>query len=72
MQSDSATMQFFAPFAGAAIGEYFRDTGRPATKSFMMTFPSRLLLTVKCRSYYAARRAVRLILVTCFIFIAGY
>ncbi|AYL98805.1 F0F1 ATP synthase subunit alpha [Mucilaginibacter celer] len=27
--SDSATMQFFAPFAGAAIGEYFRDTGRP-------------------------------------------
>jgi F-type H+-transporting ATPase subunit alpha len=28
--SDSATMQFYAPFAGAAIGEYFRDTGRPA------------------------------------------
>ncbi len=28
--SDSATMQFFSPFAGAAIGEYFRDTGRPA------------------------------------------
>ncbi len=28
--SDSAPMQFFAPFAGAAIGEYFRDTGRPA------------------------------------------
>ena len=25
-----APMQFFAPFAGAAIGEYFRDTGRPA------------------------------------------
>jgi F-type H+-transporting ATPase subunit alpha len=23
-------MQFFAPFAGAAVGEYFRDTGRPA------------------------------------------
>jgi F-type H+-transporting ATPase subunit alpha len=23
-------MQYFAPFAGAAIGEYFRDTGRPA------------------------------------------
>jgi F-type H+-transporting ATPase subunit alpha len=23
-------MQFFAPFTGAAIGEYFRDTGRPA------------------------------------------
>ena len=28
--SDAATMQFYAPFAGAAIGEYFRDTGRPA------------------------------------------
>ena len=25
--SDSAAMQYFAPFAGAAIGEYFRDTG---------------------------------------------
>ncbi|MBC7390317.1 MAG: F0F1 ATP synthase subunit alpha, partial [Opitutaceae bacterium] len=28
--SDSAPMQFFAPFTGAAIGEYFRDTGFPA------------------------------------------
>ena len=28
--SDSAPMQFYAPFAGAAVGEYFRDTGRPA------------------------------------------
>lgn len=28
--SDPAPMQFYAPFAGAAIGEYFRDTGRPA------------------------------------------
>ncbi len=28
--SDSAPMQFFAPMAGAAIGEFFRDTGRPA------------------------------------------
>jgi F-type H+-transporting ATPase subunit alpha len=28
--SDPAPTQFFAPFAGAAIGEYFRDTGRPA------------------------------------------
>ncbi len=28
--SDPAAMQFYAPFAGAAIGEYFRDTGRPA------------------------------------------
>jgi len=28
--SDSAAMQYFAPFAGAAIGEYFRDSGRHA------------------------------------------
>ena len=28
--SDPAAMQFYAPFAGAAIGEFFRDTGRPA------------------------------------------
>jgi F-type H+-transporting ATPase subunit alpha len=28
--SDPAPLQFFAPFTGAAIGEYFRDTGRPA------------------------------------------
>ena len=28
--SDPTPMQFFAPFTGAAIGEYFRDTGRPA------------------------------------------
>ena len=28
--SDPAAVQYYAPFAGAAIGEYFRDTGRPA------------------------------------------
>jgi F-type H+-transporting ATPase subunit alpha len=28
--SDAAPMQFYAPMTGAAIGEYFRDTGRPA------------------------------------------
>ncbi|MBD99563.1 MAG: F0F1 ATP synthase subunit alpha [Verrucomicrobia bacterium] len=28
--SDPAPMQFYAPFTGAAIAEYFRDTGRPA------------------------------------------
>ena len=27
---EPAPMQFFAPFTGAAIGEFFRDTGRPA------------------------------------------
>jgi F-type H+-transporting ATPase subunit alpha len=28
--ADPSPMQFFAPFTGAAIGEFFRDTGRPA------------------------------------------
>jgi F-type H+-transporting ATPase subunit alpha len=28
--SDPAAMQFYAPFTGAAVGEFFRDTGRPA------------------------------------------
>ncbi|MFP4092037.1 MAG: F0F1 ATP synthase subunit alpha, partial [Cyclobacteriaceae bacterium] len=32
--SDPAPMQFFAPFTGAVIGEYFRDTGRPALVIF--------------------------------------
>jgi len=32
--ADPAPMQFFAPFTGAAIGEYFRDTGRPALVVF--------------------------------------
>jgi F-type H+-transporting ATPase subunit alpha len=32
--SDPAPMQFFAPFTGAAVGEFFRDTGRPALVVF--------------------------------------
>jgi F-type H+-transporting ATPase subunit alpha len=28
--SDPAPLQFYAPFAGVSIGEFFRDTGRPA------------------------------------------
>ena len=28
--SDPAPLQFYAPFSGACIGEFFRDTGRPA------------------------------------------
>jgi F-type H+-transporting ATPase subunit alpha len=32
--SDPAALQYYAPFAGAAIGEYFRDTGRNALVIF--------------------------------------
>ena len=28
--ADPAPLQFYAPFTGAAIGEFFRDTGNPA------------------------------------------
>ena len=28
--SDSAAMRYYSPFAGVAIGEYIRDTGRDA------------------------------------------
>ena len=44
--SDPAPMQVYAPFAGAAIGEYFRDTGRPAL-SFMMICPNKQLPIVR-------------------------
>ena len=32
--ADPSPMQFYAPFTGAAIGEFFRDTGRPALVVF--------------------------------------
>ena len=32
--ADPAALQYYAPFAGAAIGEYFRDTGRHALVVF--------------------------------------
>ena len=38
--SDPAAMQYFAPFAGAAIGEYFRDTGRYREVSLILRRPS--------------------------------
>ena len=46
--SESAAMRYFAPFAGVAIGEYFRDTGRDAL-SCTTTFPSRRWPTVRFR-----------------------
>jgi F-type H+-transporting ATPase subunit alpha len=44
--ADPAPMQFFAPFTGAAIGEFFRDTGRPALVIYD-DFRSKLLLIAK-------------------------
>ena len=44
--ADPAAMQYYAPFAGAAIGEYFRDGGG-LHLSFMTICLNRLLLTVR-------------------------
>lgn len=44
--SDPAAMQYFAPFAGAAIGEYFRDSGRHALVSTTIC-PNRRSPTVR-------------------------
>jgi F0F1-type ATP synthase alpha subunit len=60
--SDPAPLQFFSPFAGACIGEFFRDTGRPAF-DLMMICLSRRLLTVRYRCCCVVLRVVRLILV---------
>ena len=48
--SDPAAMQVYAPFAGAAIGEYFRDSGRPAL-IILMIYLNKLLRTVKFLYY---------------------
>lgn len=48
--ADPAPLQFYAPMAGAAIGEFFRDTGRPALIVYD-DYLNKLLLTVKCLYY---------------------
>ena len=48
--SDSAAMRYYSPFAGVAIGEYIRDTGRDAL-IIMMICRSRLWLIVRYRLF---------------------
>ncbi len=38
--SDPASMQFLAPYAGCAMGEYFRDRGEDALIVYLLTLPS--------------------------------
>ncbi len=58
--SDPAPQQFYAPFAGAAIGEFFRDTGRPALIIYD-DLSNRRWLTARCLCYCVVRQAARLI-----------
>jgi len=45
--ADPAPLIFYSPFAGAAIGEYFRDTGRPA----LIVYDDLSMPTVRFLSY---------------------
>jgi len=51
--SDPAAMQFYAPFAGASIGEYFRDTGRHALVVYD-DYPNRQFRIGRFRFFFAA------------------
>jgi F-type H+-transporting ATPase subunit alpha len=60
--SDPAPMQFLAPFAGCAMGEYFRDNGMHAVIIYDRPWP-----IARCRCCCAGRRAARPIRATCSI-----
>ena len=57
--SDSAPLQFLAPYSGCAIGEYFRDNGMHAV-IFYDDLSKQAVLTVKCLYYYVDLQAVKL------------
>jgi F-type H+-transporting ATPase subunit alpha len=63
--SDPAPMQFYAPFTGAAIGEYFRDTGRPALIVYDDLSASRPWPTARSPCCCAAPRDARPIRAMC-------
>ena len=65
--SDPAALQYYAPFAGAAIGEYFRDTGRHALVIYD-DLSSRPWLIAKYRLSLSDLLVVRLIRAMCSIF----
>ena len=65
--SDPAALQFYAPFAGCSIGEFFRDTGRPAL--IIYDDLSKQAVSYREVSLLLRRpREGRHILVMCFIF----
>ena len=64
--SDSATMQYIAPYCGCAIAEEFSTAGATCSSS-TTTCPSTPSPTAPCRCCFAARRAARRIRATCSI-----
>ena len=68
--SDPAALQYIAPYAGCAMGEYFRDRG--GTRSWSTTTcPSTRSPTARSPCCCAARRGARPIQATCFTCIRG-
>ena len=57
--SDPAPMQYLAPYAGCAIGEYFRDNGPPRARASTTTSRSTPRPTARSRCCCAVRRAAR-------------
>ena len=62
--SEPAPMQYLAPFAATAIGEYFRDNGHATRSSCTTIFRSTRPAIAKFRSSFAARQAARHTLAT--------
>ena len=66
--SEPASLQYIAPYAACAMGEFFRDTKRHAVTILRRSFETRRRPTAKFRCCCAARRAAKLFRATCFIF----
>ena len=56
--SDPATLQYLAPYTGAAIAEYFMYKGR-ATLVIYDDLTKQAKLTVKCHYYYVVHQVVK-------------
>ena len=62
--SESAAMQYIAPYSGCTMGEYFRDRGQDALIIYD-DLTKQAGPTARCRCCCAARRAAKRIRATC-------
>ena len=69
--SESAALQYLAPYAGCAMGEYFRDRGEDALIVYD-TYQNKPLLIVKFHYYYVVHQVVKHIQVTYSIYTHVY